>query len=65
MTKVAIIWDGKNERYEAHRYNLWFKILPFGNMVTYITLSSSKERLIEDVKRKLYGNVKLIEILEL
>ena len=63
MKKVAVIFNGKRKHWEAHYYNLWFKIFPLGNALTYITSSAiSIDRLKEDVAQELNGRYKLIEI---
>lgn len=65
MKKIAIIFNGKNDKYEAHRYNILFKILPLGNPLTWISCSSDIDWLKKDVVKELKGKYKLIEIYEL
>ena len=64
MKKIAIIYNGKNENYEAHHYNILFKILPLGNPFTYFTSSLTIERLKRNVEQEINGKYKLIEICE-
>ena len=66
VKKIAIMFNEKYRTvgFEAYHYSVWFRI--FGaTSFGYITGSCSSEKeLIEDVRRKLYGNLKFIRIVE-
>lgn len=65
MKKIAIIFNGKNNMYESHYYNILFKILPFGNIFTYITCGATVSRIKENTIKEIKGKYKLIQIYDI
>ena len=65
MKKLAVIHNGKTDRYEVHHYDILFKITPYGNPFTFIcsgdNVDSAKQRAYKSIK----GEKTLIEIYEI
>ena len=62
--KVAIMYDERDCWYYAHRYNWMFRL--FGaSVLTHFCLHLTEEDLINDVKRRIKGKLKLIRIVEI
>jgi len=62
MKKLALIFDEKEGLYEVHYYNWLFKILPLGNILTYISSGSSPEYVKTRAMQKIKGKCRIIEI---
>ena len=63
--KVAICKDNTvtYDSYEAYRYSWWFRL--FGPTVWSLICSScSEDNLMKSLKRKLYGKIEFIRIVE-
>ncbi len=61
MKKIAIVFNEKNDMFEAYWYSIRFRI--FGpSCFGYITSWNSEDGLIKRVKEVIYGKLKFIRV---
>lgn len=61
--KVAIVFNGKNDMFEAYKYDIWFRLLP--SLSWRIECGCSEDDVINRVKKAICGKLKIIRILDI